>query len=113
VKLIFYTGATETCHSHAGVLKPGLNEIHRDELADQLLAAGEITGDFLPGDPGVRATLTRVSDGAVWDEAAGAWVPSAAPVLPPPARPAAAAAAPTSGEDKGSSTGAARPRKEQ
>jgi hypothetical protein len=74
VKLVFYTGTESTYHSHAGVLKPGRNEVHRDHVADQLLAAGAITGDFLPGDAAARADIRRSSDGARWSEQLGEWV---------------------------------------
>ena len=111
MKPIFYTGQTETVHSHAGLLKPGLNEVHRDDVADQLLAAGAITGDFLPGDAAARARVTRSSDGATWSDEHGCWLPELqleeerAPTTAPEPPPAIASEKKTNGP--------ARPRKEK
>ena len=48
MKRIRYAGAETTLHPEAGELRPGVNEIHDDDVADRLLAAGRLTGAFLP-----------------------------------------------------------------
>lgn len=73
MKQVFYTGSEPVLHVKVGELKPGLNEVHRDDVAEQLLAAGRITGQFLSGDELARYQVTRSSDGARWDEATGTW----------------------------------------
>jgi hypothetical protein len=61
MKSVIYIGTELTLHLLAGELKPGFNMIQSDEVAEQLLAAGKLTGDFLPEDvaralPAVEAT---------------------------------------------------------
>jgi len=46
MKRIVFTGTSPTAHPDAGILKPGVNEIVDDALADRLLEAGRATGDF-------------------------------------------------------------------
>jgi hypothetical protein len=47
MKSVIYTGTESTLHPVAGTLKPGLNLVS-DVVADQLLAAGKLSGEFLP-----------------------------------------------------------------
>ncbi len=46
MRIVVYNGAEVTLHPEAGILVPGPNEVYDDALAERILRAGRVSGEY-------------------------------------------------------------------